>query len=338
MDSRKLVKHVSFIIPVPPGAYPTAAIECISRINYPSEYIEILVVEGERPSRQRNAAVSEAEGEILYFLDDDSFITADVLNLGLPYLDTPSVAAVGGPAVTHSDATFLEKCFGEVMGSRCGTFVTRTRNRPLGEARKVRGEELILCNLMMKKSVFLAESGLNEDLYPNEENELLKRLRRSGYEFVYVPEMLVRRTRQASVSGFIKQMFRYGGGRAKHILDHFSKEDFPFFIPTLFSLYLCLLPWARSVWLFLPLFAYLLLLGCGTVSITIRNRSLRLGICAAAFFPVAHVSYGCGLLHGLCRFWNRPRASTASVKIQKVLLSKVLHSESQEQELMYGNL
>jgi succinoglycan biosynthesis protein ExoA len=312
------MEKVSFVIPVPYSVSPERAVDHIRSLDYPQEDIEIIVAQGNRPSLQRNQAVLEACGDVIYFLDDDSFISPGSLQEGLRYLQEDDVAAVGGPALTHSEATFLEKCFGQVVGSFCGTFITRVRNKPVGAARRVRGEELILCNMMFKKESFLRMKGLDVNLYPNEENELLKRMRKSGHAFYYVPEMIVYRTRRKSILSFIKQIFQYGLGRAKHIVSHFSWNDLVFFVPSLFVLYALTLLFIHPFWYTLPLLLYGLIITASSLRISCQARSLLMFPCLLFLFPILHFSYGTGLLLGLLRLSHSHKSRSGPVHLHKI--------------------
>ncbi len=293
------MEDVTFIIPTLPGGHPARAIAQILQLNYPLDSIEILVAKGKSPSLQRNEAAARAKGEFLYFLDDDSYIDPDALTAALKYFKQKEVAAVGGPALTYDEASHLERYFGAAAGSGFGTGPARARSRITGEPREVRGEELILCNLLMRKDAFLAHSGFNIALYPNEENELLKRLRRRGHRFYYVPEMIVRRPRRKVLGEFVKQMRSYGNGRAQHLLKGFTLQDLIFFVPSLFVLYLFCLPFLSISYSYAPLYAYLFLACGAAIKSAARHRDVRFCLALPCLFPVMHIAYGIGILEGL---------------------------------------
>jgi succinoglycan biosynthesis protein ExoA len=322
---------VSVVIPVHPGCFPHKVIDYLRQIDYPLEQIEVLVVEGSQPSRQRNEAVRKAAGEVIYFLDDDSYVTPGSIAAGLPLLEDKHIAAVGGPAVTHQGATFLEQCFGETVGSFCGTFTTRSRYIPLGQARPVRGEELVLCNLMLKKSVFEQASGLDTSLYPNEENELLKRLRYMGFGFCYVPEMLVYRTRRDSLAAFVRQTFSYGFGRGRHIFIKFSPRDLAFLVPSAFLLYIFSLSFFHPLWFLTPLIAYLALIHVSSLEIAMRTKQPVMFYLLLPLFFLLHLSYGAGLICGVIRQKRRKQHVHSLLKITKFNLA-----EQQTKRAAYG--
>lgn len=312
------LKTISFVIPVRPGNYPTKALAHISSLDYPLELVEVLIAEGRQPSLQRNQAVAQASGEIIYFLDDDSFVSPHCISAGLNYINRKRIGAVGGPALTHNQASFFESLCGEVVGSPFGTFTTRSRFRAVGIARRVRGEELILCNLMVPRKIYQIMSGLNVRLYPNEENELFKRMRKAGYRFYYLPDMIVRRTKRNSIGAFARQMFSYGHGRGRHILRGFSAADLVFLLPTGFVVYLALLLLFPSKLLALPLLAYLLFIGCGASLIMLHRKSVLAALVSFPLFLTMHITYGVGLVFGLLHANEQTAKTDSSVKISRI--------------------
>ena len=70
------------------------------------------------PGAKRDLAAKMAGGEVLVFLDDDSYPREDLLTAAKPYFDDPSVAAVGGPVITPPHDGFRRKASGAVFLSR----------------------------------------------------------------------------------------------------------------------------------------------------------------------------------------------------------------------------
>ena len=63
---------VTVVIPARPGQTEVNAVTASRQLDYPTDCLEIIVARGHHPSVQRNAALREARGELIYFLDDDS--------------------------------------------------------------------------------------------------------------------------------------------------------------------------------------------------------------------------------------------------------------------------
>ncbi len=295
------MKAISFIIPTHPDFHPEQAISHILSLKYPQDKIEILIARGKNPSHQRNEAARIANGELLYFLDDDSYIDQSALSEALSHFENPEVVAVGGPALTYDKASVLERSFGAAVGSWFGTAGTRARSRIIGEARAVRGEELILCNMIIRKEAFLKASGFNVNLYPNEENELLKRLRKMGFKFYYNPSMIIRRPRRKLISEFFRQMSSYGNGRAQHLFKSFALNDLVFLIPSFFIFHFLLIPFLPASVQFLPLAAYVILALIAAVRSAFRDKSLYIFLNLLFIFPLMHCAYGIGMITGLIK-------------------------------------
>lgn len=288
---------VTIIIPVKPGGQ-VAALAALHALDAPPDSFEILVAEGNSPSRQRNSAAREAQGEIIYFLDDDSRVAPSALGTINDILADPAVAAVGGPSLTPEDDTLLQQLFGSALASLLGAGAVRNRYRAVGAIRETTDRELILCNLAMRREVFLEFGGFDERLYPNEENELMDRIIAKGLKLIHAPGMAIRRSQRRTLRQFCRQMFSYGRGRAQQTL--ISGQIAPVsFAPLLFLLYLLLLPFLPLTPLSVaPLAAYLLLAAVSSVMEALAAGSPS-RLLLLLLFPIMHIANGYGLLRGL---------------------------------------
>lgn len=305
----------SIIIPVKPGG-TVRALHRLRSVAYPSSHMEVLVAEGTRPSRQRNQAAAAAAGEMLYFLDDDSLASPDFLARAAAHLADPSVAAVGGPSLTPASDSRFQRAIGVVLASRLGGGGARNRYRATGSPRRTSERELILCNLAMRRDVFLAEGGLDERLYPNEENELMDRISKRGMGLVHDPDLAVRRSQRSTFRAFVRQFFGYGRGRGEQtrIAGVRSVVDF---LPTVFLIYLLLLPVAPWAPCFLPAALYGAAVMVSALSGAVRSRLYAALPWLVVLYPTLHLCYGAGLLKGLLTPRFRSEAGeTAAVTIR----------------------
>ncbi|MDD5286699.1 MAG: glycosyltransferase family 2 protein [Desulfuromonadaceae bacterium] len=290
---------ISIIIPVRAGGY-AAACEHIKRIIPGDSRYEVLLVEGSAPSQQRNLAAREARGEILYFLDDDSLITVENLDECFNCMADPAVAIVGGPSITPATDSWLQQVFGLALASPFGSGAVNNRYRRYGATRETTDKELILCNLAVRRSLFMAFNGFDERLYPNEENEFLDRVSSAGLKLIYTPSMYVFRSQRPTLNAFIRQMFNYGRGRAQQslITGSYSVTSF---IPLFFIVYLVLsCIFIKYVLLLAPLMLYVAAAFVSTlliIGLTGRVSALLL----LGIFPLMHCVNGAGLLFGILR-------------------------------------
>jgi GT2 family glycosyltransferase len=287
----------SFIIPVKPGGF-IAALSALRQLPLEPHPFEVLIAEGCSPSRQRNAAANEAQGEIIYFLDDDSRVSPDCLALCAEIMEDGNVAVAGGPSLTPADDSLLQQLIGSALSSLLGAGAVRNRYRACGITRSTTEKELILCNLAIRRNVFLDTRGFDERLYTNEENELLDRIVSSGRKLIHAPHMAIQRSQRRTLRLFVRQMFSYGRGRAQQTLIA-GPGTIIGFAPLLLILYLALLPLVPFTRLTLaPLFAYLaLVLGFSAAAVIASGSLSRLLL--VPLYPLMHVSNGWGLLCGL---------------------------------------
>lgn len=305
----------SFIIPVKPNGAIKAldALEQLKGQVYP---YEIFIAEGTRPSRQRNLAAEQSQGDILYFLDDDSCVSVDCLTQCAQAFEDLSVAVAGGPSLTPDSDSHLQHLFAYALTSSFGSGAMRNRYRATGQSRVATERELILCNLAIRRDLFLAAGGFDERLYPNEENELLDRITASGHKLVHVPAMGVTRSQRASLTAFVRQMFSYGRGRAQQTLIA-RPRSFMSFMPLIFIIYLALFPLlpANVMWK-LPLITYIALDLTFTVA-TLLNTGRPEALFLFALYPLMHCANGAGLMYGFLT--GKPVTKTgAEVAIRRV--------------------
>jgi hypothetical protein len=311
------LRSISVIIPVKPGG-GVGALDRLKSVEYPPDLYEVIVAEGCWPSRQRNLAVRQSRGDILCFLDDDSQVFPHHFMRVAGWYDDPQVAAVGGPSLTPPDDSAWQHTFGCALASLFGGGGVRNRYRRSGAPRSTGDNELILCNLSIRRDVFLGAGGLNERLYPNEENELMDRLQAEGYRLLHDPELAILRSQRPSFRAFVRQLFGYGRGRAEQTLISGSVGIMSL-APSLFLVYLCLVPLVRKPVYSLPLLCYVLLTLVFALYEGVQSGRTACIARLLAVFPALHLSYGAGVLAGLAR----PRFRTAPAQSPEVTIRQV---------------
>ena len=296
---------ISVIIPVKPGG-EVKSLRPLADIDYPKELLEVIVAEGRRPSAQRNRAAAEARGDVLYFLDDDSLAPPGLFREVARWYDDPEVSAVGGPILTPDTDGFMQKGFGLALASPFGGSTIRARYKRLGAARRATENELILANLSFRRDVFIGAGGFNEELYPNEENELMNRLEAGGSKFMYVPEASLYRSQRSSFAAYARQVFTYGRGRMDQNYAH--PEGFrPLHLaPSAFLLYFLSLLFINCVSLtplnytvyFSPIILYLILNAVFSAAAALEGGNPLHFFVMPFLFLTLHLGYGAGFLWG----------------------------------------
>ena len=177
--------------------------------------LEIFVVEGRHPARQRNAALERAQGEIVVFLDNDCQLSAQYWSELEQAFAKPEVEVVGGPVLLRPEAGTREKIFHALLTHPLVTGPVSARYAARGEFRKSTQTELILCNLAARRSLFTRVGLLSHHLYPNEENEWLERALAADVGIYYDPLLSITRPQRTTWGQFFFMLLRYGAGRTR---------------------------------------------------------------------------------------------------------------------------
>jgi GT2 family glycosyltransferase len=282
---------------------------------------EAVFVEGRNPSLQRNAGVAAAKGGIIYFMDDDSMLPDGVLGKAAEQFEAdPGLAVLGGPELTPEGDSKLQKVFGYIFSSVFAAGASAARYSSRGKRRESGEKELILCNMFVRKDVFLEYDGFNEKLYPNEENEFLNRVKEGGKRIIYDPGLYIYRSKRKSFGEFIKQCFGYGRGRAEQSVTAFDVGGLVNFIPAFFVIYILseILLGAAEIF---PMILYAALNIGFSIGASVKFKDVSSGFLAAAGFFALHLSYGCGTLYGLYTGFNlKDKRADDSIKTEVTVL------------------
>ena len=279
---------------------------------------ELVHVAGNLPSYQRNRAAAAARGRYLYFLDDDSLPDPGNLDrLREIFAVRDDAAAAGGPSLTPAGDGVQQHAFGHVLGSFWGSAWMRSRYHRSGNRRETDDRELILCNLAFRRDRFLESGGFDTTLYPNEENDLLDRLRDRGWVLIHDPDITVGRSQRPSFRAFCRQLFGYGRGRAEQLRRNFRPANLPLFVFLGFPLYLLALPLLLTLapWTAIPLGLHWGLDLLASLPLCCRRPTAFL-LAVPAFF-LCHLLYGAGMWRGLCgRFRSAVRVSVPEARVR----------------------
>lgn len=267
------------------------------------------------PAVKRNLGASMANGEILVFLDDDAYPSADWLTQADKIFDNPRIYALGGPAVTPLDAGFPEKMSGRVLESWLSGADTTYRYVPSSK-REINDYPSV--NLFVRKKSFDRVGGFIINYWPGEDTKLcLDLIKLHNKPFLYHPLPVVFHHRRSLFLPFLKQISRYGRHRGQFARIFPQNSRLPkFFVPSLFVLGFVVGPAAAAVSEFLAkmylyvIILYIFLLGVESTKAFLKEKDLRTFLYLPAGIFLTHIVYGVNFIVGLIK---KPRLEYRSV-------------------------
>ena len=268
------------------------------------------------PATKRTRAISEAQGGILIFIDDDAYPEKNFLEiLDTDFLDN-DVKAVGGPAITPSNDGFWQKVSGAVfLSSLSGG--NPERYQPCGLKRIV--DDWPSVNFSIRKSVFTELNGFDSEFWPGEDTKLcLDLIKKYPGSLVYNPVLIAYHHRRPGLKKHLKQVSGYGIHRG------FFAKKYPetsfrlkYCIPSAFLLFVVLTIVAIVLglggffeqnkiinkilfWLYsLGWFAYLSALIKALFDIRRFEDNIFIAANAVYYIFFTHLAYGFSFLRGL---------------------------------------
>lgn len=219
---------VSVVIPVMDRAGELRrCLESLRAVRYPTDRLEILVVDdgsadasrevalahgaaviasggrGRGPAAARNRGAATARGELLAFIDSDCIASETWLVDLATRFEDPEISAVGGRVDGLHASSLLDRYEAEMSSLYLGP---RDRTGQGGNDTFY----LPSCNLLVRRRAFEAAGGFQEALQIGEDVDLTWRLRDLGGRIVYTPVGRVRHEHRNRAGPFLRRRFQYG--------------------------------------------------------------------------------------------------------------------------------
>ena len=312
-------------------AYIARCLDAVLKQDYPSDKIEILIVDGMSTDSTRqiiagyqkthpniylidnpgkivpigmNLAIRQAKGEVIIRVDGHCVIAPDYVSNCIRHLQQDSVDGVGGPMRTIGE-DFTSEVIALAMSSKFGvgnsSFRTETGQTKLADTVPFPAYTRAIIEMV----------GLyDEELVRNQDDEYNYRIREAGGRILLADDVRSTYFSRGSFQKLWKQYFQYGYWKVRVLQKHPRQMSLRQFIPPIFVLSLLLsillsitLSWG---WITLAVLAGAYLIANLIASLlTSRTKGLRYFWLLPLAFTIIHVSYGLGFLIGLVNFWNR---------------------------------
>ncbi len=221
---------VSIIIPFHKDTkYARECIQKCLELNYPN--YEIIVVKDEGgeivchdpkvkiistkqiltgPAEKRDIAFSLDLGDIVAFIDDDAYPKKDWLMRAVEHFQHEDIEALGGPALTPPNDSFLQKAGGAVIGSVAGSGPLAFR---YSQRKRRFVDDFPSYNLLVVKNLFIKVGGFGSKFYGGEDSYFCLKIKNAGRKILYVPDVVVYHHRRPLFIRHLKQIANFGRHR-----------------------------------------------------------------------------------------------------------------------------
>lgn len=316
---------VSVVIPMlNEAANIRRCVESILQQTYPSERLEVIVVDGisddgsreilcelsgqygnvhffDNPlritSRALNIGVNHARGDVIIILGAHSKIVPNFIELNIEKMLTRGEVCTGGTQINVGE-TYLQRVIGAGMASRFGI-----PTAPYRYETRERYVDTVVYAAYRRE--ILAEVGLfEEELHLAEDAELNWRIRQAGHKIFFSPDIVSYYYPRPTLGELAKQFFNYGLMRVNVIKKHPDAFRLLHVLPAtaiVSSLALLALSFFNVVFLYLLLGlagVYATGILFGSIITAAQTRWRFLPALPAVFFTL-HASFGTGFLIGL---------------------------------------
>jgi glycosyltransferase involved in cell wall biosynthesis len=253
-----------------------------------------------RPAEKRNRGIRAARGEIVAFLDDDTYPVPNWLRNAVKYFAFDDVGGVGGPGETPPHDPFMAQAGGRVYANRyvSGNF----RYRYVGDRVRSSVDDYPSCNLLVRRTLLEKIGGYRTDFWPGEDTILCSDIViKENKRIVYDPWAVVYHHRRPLFLPHLRQIARYALHRG-HFAKRFPETSFKisYLIPSLLVIGLVLgVPLAI---LLRPLrYLYVGITALYLLVTFLSSFSLRPGMWFITWLGVmaTHMVYGVRFLQGL---------------------------------------
>jgi glycosyltransferase involved in cell wall biosynthesis len=237
---------VSVIVPVKNGAaHIGELLDSLMQVEYEKDKLEIIVVDGnstdktreivseypvkllleERPglNAARNTGIKNSNGEIIVFTDADCIIPEDWIKKIVENFQDQQVGCVGGNVIGYYDS-FLSRYSDESLIPVMRIF----RKREVLTSVKPPQKYPAGCNMALRKDALEKAELFDEGIkYGFDEDELVERICKIGYNMVLDPNVVVKHKHRPVLKELLRQNFSYGRGLGLMLRKMGIKSAFP---------------------------------------------------------------------------------------------------------------
>ena len=300
LDQTYPAEHYEII--VVDGGSTDGTLEIVEEVRRTNANLRLVVELKKGAAAGRNAGLKSARWEYVAFIDADCEAPGDWLETLVESFrearkKDDRICAVGGGNIPPETADSFPIAIGIALNSYLGSF-NSVQGRRYGNAKYV--ESVSTVNALYENDKVAKVGNFDVTLGSEAEDaDLNYRLMRTGYRFLYVPESVVWHKMRPTPVTWLKNMFRYGKGRARLLKRYPEMWALKFVLPLLFITVIfsiILIPFSAFFYLpmlYFPLIVLFSLFRCLQCSMTKFTAHVTL------VYLIQHFGYGVGEIYGL---------------------------------------
>ena len=247
------------------------------------------------PGKARNLAMSHAQGEWVFFIDDDAAVLPGYWDIILPLLSDEKISIIGGPDSPAKGMSALSLSLALTLSSPFCTGATFSRHKPFGKKLLAADEiKLTSCNLWVRTTA-LKFSQFPEDFIRAEETLFLQHLKSQKLGMYYHPKLMVSHYRRSKLSELFRPTFYAGFYRSRLMREKLAKGTEMFWLPSVFVL-LHLLIFLEPITFWELAHLYIGLISFVSLSLALRAKKFHLFPLIAFLHYFVVFMYGIGFL------------------------------------------
>jgi GT2 family glycosyltransferase len=250
----------------------------------------------------RNAGITAAVYDYIAFIDADCEAPEDWLTMLAGSYRTlrekdPNVVAVGGANIPPEDSKSFLRAIGVALDSFAGSF-NSAQGRIFMETVYV--PSLPNLNVLYNKRAIVQAGYYDESLVSEAEDaDMNFRLSSAGWKFVFVPGSYVWHKMRPTPMTWLRNMFRYGKGRARLLKRYPEMWSVSFLLPLFFAAGISSILLAPLNSLFFLPALYFPLLFLFSVFQSFKKRFPGLVLHVMSVYMIQHFGYAAGEVFGL---------------------------------------
>jgi len=281
-------------------------IKIIVSLNKPGKNIKkdsnlkIIISKYKSIGKKRNIAVDSCKTKYLAFIDSDAYPEKNWIESTFKFLKKKNIGVISGPHVDPKKQSFAQVIVGLVKKSFLITMLPKLQKQSTEKPQIV--SFMPSANWILSRSFFNLLKQMDDKMLRNEDWDFVYKMKKKNYKLLYSPNTIVYHDNN-TIFHFIKKRFIYGFYMWP-ILTKLNIQNYYFFLPLLFAIFLMSFP---IIFIFkLYMIFYFIILALYLLIILIE--SIRVAKNISTFFIIilvivaASISPGFGVFFGFFNF------------------------------------